>query len=500
MGLAQAEQLAPAARRAQTYIGRAAMVSVLVLLVMGILWRMSWKLAATRRHELAAKMAHAAQIEYLAYHDGLTGLPNRSLFSKLLGQSILQARRNKRRLGVLFLDLDHFKQINDTLGHDAGDQLLQEVAVRLQSCLRKSDTVARLGGDEFVVVLPDITNEEYPAVVARKIIAAVARPYLLSGQDFRVTASVGVSVFPDAGEDEQTLTKNADIAMYKAKEEGKNNFQIYSTELHSESLDRLSLESALRHALERRELQLEYQPKRDMASGRITGVEALLRWQHPDLGVIAPLRFLQVAEDIGLLIPIGRWVLDTVCTQNKRWQQQGLPRVHVAINLTARQFFYEALATDISAALRDSGMDAELLELEISEGVLLQDMDKALVVINRLKELGVRIAVDNFGVGYSSLSMLRQFPLDVIKIDRSFIRDITDADEGKGLAEAIVTMGRKLGMTVVAQGVETVEQVDFLRDHACDEVQGFYFNKPLLPDEYAALFDAAPSALTREQG
>lgn len=483
VSLSKSEQLQATAQMARVYRWRAFGLSLVLIAIISILWRLQSKLVASRRHEVEVQMAHARQVEYLAYHDGLTGLPNRSLFSKLLGQSLALSQREGRTLAVMFLDLDHFKQINDTLGHDAGDELLKEVARRLQSSLRASDTVARLGGDEFVVILPDIAARDYALTVASKIIAAVARPYLLSGQEFRVTASIGISTFPDGGLDEQTLTKNADIAMYKAKEEGKNNYQLYSDALHSESLDRLALESSLRHALERHELTLLYQPKLDMNSERVTGMEALLRWQHPDLGTVAPLRFLQVAEDIGLLIPIGRWVLNTVCAQNMAWQKQGLAPMTMAVNLNSRQFFHVNLAQDISEALTRSGMAAGLLELEVSESVLLHDPDKSLKVFNQLKALGVRIAIDNFGVGYSSLSMLKKFPLDVIKIDRSFIRNIADTDDDKTLAEAIVNMGRTLGMTVVAQGVETEQQADFLREHACNEAQGFYFTVPQTADE-----------------
>lgn len=486
-GLSRQEQLAAVDSRAWDYLWRALWISVLMLFVISLLWRMSHKLAQSRKREVEAQITHARQVEYLAYHDSLTGLPNRSLFSNLLRQSISQAQRNRRKLAVLFLDLDHFKHINDTLGHDAGDQLLQDVAARLKGCLRESDTVARLGGDEFVVLLPEIADEMDTINVARKINAAVARPYNLKGQDFRVTASIGISSYPEDGLDEQTLTKNADIAMYKVKEEGKNNFQLYSEKLHSESLERLTLESALRNALERKEFHLYYQAKRDMAGGRITGMEALLRWQHPDLGTVAPLRFIPVAEEIGLIIPIGKWVLETACEQNVRWQRQGLPRMNIAVNLSSQQFFDENLARDITAVLNKTGMDAKLLELEVSENVLMQNVERALTVLNSLKDLGVHIAIDNFGVGYSSLAMLKQFPLDAIKIDRTFIRDISDPGEDKILAKAIVAMGRTLGLTVVAQGVETEEQVKFLRDNACDELQGFYFNKPLPAEEFATL-------------
>ena len=349
VGLSADEQLAATRRSLHTYLWRAAAGSLVLILIAIVLGRLSRQLALSRQRAVEEQIAHAARVEYLAYHDGLTALPNRSLFSKLLGQSISQAHRYDRQLAVLFLDLDRFKQINDTLGHEAGDQLLQEVATRLKACLRDSDTVARLGGDEFVVLLPELDVEKYAATVAQKILSAVARPFVLLGQEFRVTASIGISTYPQDGLDEQTLTKNADIAMYQAKEEGKNNFQFYSEKLNANSLERLTLESGLRHALERNEFQLHYQAKRDIRSGRITGMEALLRWQHPDLGTVAPMQFIPVAEETGLIVPIGKWVLKTACLQNVAWQSEGLPHLSMAVNLTARQFSDEGLLPDLTS-------------------------------------------------------------------------------------------------------------------------------------------------------
>jgi diguanylate cyclase (GGDEF)-like protein len=372
-GLSEDEQLAPAHRDAQLYLLRAGIGSVLLLLLTTILGRMSWQLARARVRENEAKLAHALRIEYLAYHDALTALPNRGLFNKLLSQTISQAQRSTKQLAVAFIDLDRFKQINDTLGHEAGDELLKEVATRLKACLRNSDIVARLGGDEFVVILTELTDEKYAATVAQKIVTAIAMPFVLLGQEFRVTASIGISTYPLDGADEQTLTKNADIAMYQAKEDGKNNFQFYSAKLNANSLERLTLESSLRHALERGEFRLHYQAKRDIATGQITGVEALLRWQNPDLGMVAPLQFIQVAEETGLMVPIGKWVLQTACLQNVAWQKQGLPRLKIAVNLSARQFTDEHLLRDVAAILKSTGMLESLLELEIHESLLIQD-------------------------------------------------------------------------------------------------------------------------------
>ncbi|MDP9084576.1 MAG: EAL domain-containing protein [Pseudomonadota bacterium] len=486
VGLSVDEQLATAHARMRIYLWWAALGSVGIVLLTGVLGRMSWQIGQGRLREGETKLAHAQRVEYLAYHDALTGLPNRSLFSKLLSQSINEAQRYGRQLAVAFLDLDRFKQINDTLGHEAGDQLLQEIARRLKECVRESDSVARLGGDEFVVLLPELGDGKYAAAVAQKILLQVAKVFTLVGQEFRVTASIGISTYPQDGLDEQTLTKNADIAMYQAKAEGKNNFQFYSDKLNANTLERLTLESSLRHALERNEFRLHYQAKRDIGTGKITGMEALLRWEHPDLGTVAPLQFIPLAEETGLIIPIGKWVLKTVCLQSVAWQQQGLPPLSIAVNLTARQFFDEQLLQDVTAILNNTGMNPRLLELEVNESLLIHDVEDTLRILTGLKTLGVRIAVDDFGTGYSSLATLQRFPLDTIKIDRSFIRDIAGSTEG-GLADAIIAMGKSLSLTVVAQGVETREQADFLRTHACDELQGFYFNKPLPPNEFAQL-------------
>jgi diguanylate cyclase (GGDEF)-like protein len=475
---------------------RAGIGSILVVLLTTILGRMSWQLARARVRENQAHLTHARRVEYLAYHDGLTALPNRGLFNKLLSQAISQARRYHRQLAVAFIDLDRFKQINDTLGHEAGDELLKEVANRLKSCVRDSDTVARLGGDEFVVLLTELGDEQYAAAVAQKIITSVAKPFTLLGQEFRVTASIGISSYPKDGPDEQTLTKNADIAMYQAKEDGKNNFQFYSEQLNANSLERLTLESSLRHALERNEFQLYYQAKRDIATGQITGMEALLRWQHPDLGIVAPMQFIPVAEETGLIVPIGRWVLHTACLQNVTWQKRGLPRLQIAVNLTARQFSDEHLLRDIATVLKSSGMEAGLLELEIHESLLIQDIEKTLRILTDLKSMGVKIAIDDFGTGYSSLASLQRFPLDTIKIDRSYIRDIAIRGEDRNLTEAIIAMGKSLSLTVVAQGVETKEQADFLRQHACDEFQGFYFNKPMSAEHFTELLQAQDTGAT----
>jgi diguanylate cyclase (GGDEF)-like protein len=495
-GLSQDEQLAAARHNARTYVWRAAVGSALLVLLAALLSRMSWQLTQSRARAGEVRLNHAKRVEYLAYHDGLTALPNRSLFNKLLSQAISQAQRHHRQLAVAFIDLDRFKQINDTLGHEAGDELLKQVASRLKGCLRDSDAVARLGGDEFVVLLTELVEDKYAATVAQKVITTIAKPFVLLGQEFRVTASIGISTYPTDGMDEQTLTKNADIAMYQAKGDGKNQFQFYSEELNANSLERLTLESSLRHALERNEFRLEYQAKREMVHGQITGMEALLRWQHPDLGLVAPMQFIPVAEETGLIVPIGKWVLQTACLQNVAWQKLGLPRLSIAVNLTARQFGDEHLLRDIAAILDSTRMEACLLELEIHESLLIRDIERTLRILTQLKALGVKIAIDDFGTGYSSLATLQRFPLDTIKIDRSYIRDIVTQAQDTTLMKAIIEMGKSLSLTVVAQGVETKEQVEFLRAHACDEFQGFYFNKPLSAQKFTELLWAQDTGAT----
>jgi diguanylate cyclase (GGDEF)-like protein len=446
-----------------------------------------------RTHELQQS---ELQLERIAYFDELTQLPNRREFKVRLDQLLASGPSRSNSFAVLLIDLDRFKQVNDTLGHEAGDQLLREVADRLRQSVPEQGTVARLGGDEFVVLVPGLSEKHDAATAARRLLAAMSKPFTLMGHEFRVTTSIGISTYPQDALDAQTLTKYADMAMYHAKEEGRNNFQFFSERLNANTLERLNLESCLRHALERDEFRLYYQTKRDIRTGKITGMEALLRWQHPDLGTIAPLKFLPIAEETGLTVPIGRWVLTTACLQNMAWQKQGLPQLSIAVNLTERQFLDEHLVQDVASILQATGMPAQLLELEITESLLIRDAAKTLAVLTPLKALGVRIAADDFGTGYSSLATLQQFPLDTIKIDRSFVRDVTGTPENTILADAVVALGKSLSLTVVAQGVETREQADFLRKHACDELQGFYFNRPLPAQQFAELLRAQASEVT----
>ncbi|HZF19250.1 MAG TPA: EAL domain-containing protein [Burkholderiales bacterium] len=431
-------------------------------------------------------------IHFLANHDALTSLPNRAMFADVLTLAIQNARRYARSFAVLFIDLDRFKNINDTLGHDSGDKLLLEMGKRLSQTMRTSDFVARLGGDEFVILVQEITEAKQVASVARKVLSALVQPVTIQGQECRVTASIGICMFPTEAQDEVALMKNADIAMYRAKEDGKNNYKFYSQEMNLHSFERLALETSLRRGLERGEFLLHYQAKLDLNTGRITGVEALVRWQHPDMGLVPPAQFIPLAEETGLIVPIGRWVLQTACVQGVAWREQGLPPVHIAVNLSARQFADEDLVEDIADALKSSGLRPDLLELELTESMVIQNTERAGRVLREIKAMGVRLAIDDFGVGYSSLTHLKRFPIDTLKVDRSFIRDLPTDSEDKAITEAIIAMGKSLNLTVVAEGVETEEQQAFLKEHDCDEMQGFFFSKPIPPDAFAELLRQRP--------
>ena len=437
------------------------------------------------------------RVQYLATHDEMTDLPNRAMFLQLLTRAIESASRRSRKAAVLFIDLDRFKIVNDCLGHAAGDALLKEIASRFKRSLRASDVVARLGGDEFMVLVDDIEDARSAATTARKVLSAALKPVELMGQECRVTASIGVAVFPEDGDDAVSLMKNADLAMYLAKEEGKNNFQLYSRDISTSSIEKLKIETHLRRALERNEFTLQYQAKVNMATREITGVEALLRWWNRDLGAVSPAQFIPIAEDIGLIVPIGKWVLKTACAQNVAWRKQGLPPVCMCVNVSPRQFRDANIVRDIRSALAESGMPGELLELEITEGVIMQNVNQAIGTLNAIKEMGIRLAIDDFGTGYSSLAQLKRFPIDTLKVDRSFIREITADTEDRAITEAIIAMGRTLGVCVVAEGVETGEQEAFLRSLACDEMQGFYFSKPAHPDVLAELLRQPTETLRR---
>ena len=427
------------------------------------------------------------RIRHLAHYDELTGLANRNMFTQCLGHALAQARRNETQLAILFIDLDRFKNVNDTLGHAAGDRLLKEVADRLCGCLRESDTIGRLGGDEFVVLLEGMPQPTHSAEVAQKILATLAKPFNVDSQEFHLTASIGISTYPADSKNLESLLKNADIAMYHAKELGKNNFQFYSAQMNIHTLERLELESHLRSALRHNEFLLHYQPKIDVKNRRVIGMEALVRWQHPTKGLIPPMQFIPMAEETGLIVPIGEWVLRTACARNKAWQEQGLPPLCVAVNLSARQFTNELLVQNVLRVLNETGLEAAFLELEITESMVMHDPEHAVEQLKRLKAIGIRISMDDFGTGYSSLSYLKRFPIDSVKIDRSFINGLPlDADD-VAITQAIIAMAHGLKLKVIAEGTETGEQFSFLRDHGCDELQGYYFSKPLPEDEFFLL-------------
>jgi diguanylate cyclase (GGDEF)-like protein len=437
-----------------------------------------------------------ARARFLATHDNLTGLPNRVVFGEEVNGAVELGRRHGEQCAVLFVDLDRFKIINDTLGHVSGDALLIEIAGRIKQCVSKSDVVARIGGDEFVILLRDVIAADQISNVARKLLAAVVKPATINGQECRVTASIGASLFPSDAKDEGALTKNAEAAMYAAKEAGRNTFLLHSDEINTQSIERLMLETGLRRALDRNEFVLHYQPKRELKAGGISGVEALLRWRHPDLGLLQPNQFVPLAEETGLIVPIGRWALETACAQNMQWQKQGLPPIRVAVNLSPRQFVDANLLNDIRNALGESGMPPGLLELEITESMVMQNLPRTVRLLQEIKNLGITLSIDDFGTGYSSMAMVRELPIDALKIDRSFVREIGRDAEGKAIINAIIALGRALDLIVVAEGVETKEQEAFLREQKCDEEQGYLISIPLPADECAAfLADQARAKL-----
>jgi diguanylate cyclase (GGDEF)-like protein/PAS domain S-box-containing protein len=426
-------------------------------------------------------------LQFVAKHDALTRLPNRIVFNDRLALAVAKAKRGGRRLAVMFIDMDRFKVINDTLGHEAGDTLLREVARRLTLTLRASDTVARLGGDEFVVLIDEVSDPIHLGSIAQKLIDALAAGFPLSGQEYHVTASIGISTYPDDSDDILALLKNADIAMYRAKEQGRNAFQFYSAQMNVHSIERLTLESSLRRALERRELVLHYQPRIDFRSRLITGVEALMRWRHPELGLVPPAKFIPLAEETGLITPIGEWALAAACAQHEAWTRVGLGHLRIAVNLSPRQFLQGDLQKSVARILAEAGCDARKLELEITEGTVMRNPESVVTLLQQLKNMGIHIAIDDFGTGYSSLAYLKRFPIDSLKIDRSFVKDVPEDAGDVAINVAIIAMAHSLGLKVVAEGVETREQFDFLRKEGCDEMQGYFFSRPLPVEEVTAL-------------
>ncbi|MCC6715065.1 MAG: EAL domain-containing protein [Gammaproteobacteria bacterium] len=418
-------------------------------------------------------------LQRLAHYDSLTGLANRTLFHNRLEYALANATRRQNCVALMVLDLDRFKAVNDTLGHQAGDRLLSLAAERLARCVRDSDTIARLGGDEFTIILENLGSAEEPRIVARKILDVMAQPFVLEGQDVYVTPSIGITLFPHDDDNVDGLLKNADAAMYQVKANGRNGYQFFTAGMNERAVERIRIESGLRQAIERGEFLLHYQPKVSLQSGRLQGVEALVRWLRPDAGIVSPGQFIPVAEDSGLIIPIGEWVLRKALAQARVWLDSGLPVPRLAVNICARQFRQCDVATMVADALRQSGLDGSCLEVEITESVLMEDTDATVATLQRLKELGVSIAIDDFGTGYSSLNYLKRFPIDTLKIDRSFVSDIPYDQDDAVITRAIIGLAHNLRRTVIAEGVETHEQVRFLRENRCDEAQGYLFSAPI---------------------
>lgn len=445
-------------------------------------------IATIEAHKLAEQVQTAkVQLEHLVQHDALTGLPNRILLQDRLGQAIELARRQGRQLAVMFMDLDQFKHINDSLGHAVGDQLLRLVAQCLVGCVRHSDTISRQGGDEFVLLLPYIERAEDAALSAQKMLAALALPHRIDQHDLHIGASIGISIYPDDGQDVETLIKSADTAMYSAKENGRNNYKFFEQSMGVRAIQRQSIEAGLRRALERQEFVLYYQPKINLHSGAMIGTEALIRWQHPEQGLLSPAQFVPIAEDCGLILPIGCWVLREACRQVQAWLDSGLRVVPVAVNISAVEFGHKSFLESVALILKETGLAPCYLELELTESILMHDAESSAPVLEALKAMGVRLAIDDFGTGYSSLSYLKHFPIDTLKIDQSFVRNIaTDTDDAT-IVRTMIGMGKSLKQRVIAEGVETHEQLEFLRAQHCDEGQGFQFSHPLPAEDFALL-------------
>ena len=437
--------------------------------------------------DITARKRAEALIIHSAEHDFLTGLPNRMLLNDRVNQAILLALRHRRRVAVLFLDLDGFKHINDSLGHSTGDKLLQSVGKRLVDCIRGSDTVSRQGGDEFVVLLSEEENSEDASVIARRMLRAVAEAHFIDEHDLHITCSVGISLYPDDGVNAETLIKNADTAMYQAKENGRQTYQFFKPAMNVRAVERQSLEEGLRRALERQEFVVHYQPKIDLKTGKISGAEALLRWNHPTRGSVSPGKFIPVAEDCGLILPIGSWVLRQACQQAQAWLAAGLPMGTIAVNISAMQLREENFVDDVFSMLKETGLDPKFLEVELTESVLMKHAESTAAILSQLRAQGVQVAVDDFGTGYSSLSYLSKFPIDALKIDQSFVSQITTVPDETIIVNAVISMGRSLKLRVVAEGVETQKQMSFLQAHKCDEAQGYFFSRPVPAEQFAKL-------------
>ena len=439
------------------------------------------------------------RLEYLAYYDTLTKLPNRQLFVDRLRQALAQAKRYGRLTAILFLGLDRFKRIIESLGNDIGNVVLKTISSRLQDCVRKIDsvarpeqkgsatTIARLGGDEFIMLLVEIATTQDSTKVAQRILDILRQPHTLEGHELLITGSIGISLYPSDGDKEETLIQNASAAMFRAREQGGDNFQFYSSEMHTRASERLEMEMNLRKALERRELLVHYQPQVDLQTGQIVGTEGLLRWQHSDRGLISPAQFIPLAEETGLIVPMGEWILRTACAQNKAWHAAGLGFIRVAVNLSARQFHHQNLVETIVRILKETGLDPKYLELELTESILMQNVEATIKMLCELHAMGIGLSIDDFGTGYSSLSYLKRFPIDILKIDQSFVRDITTDPDDAAIVTAIITLAHSLKLKAIAEGVETEEQLEFLRSLHCDGMQGYLFSRPLPVDEATKL-------------
>jgi diguanylate cyclase (GGDEF)-like protein/PAS domain S-box-containing protein len=449
-------------------------------------------------HDVSAARELSLRMSHLAQHDSLTDLPNRVLLNDRLSQAMAIAQRGKTRLGLLYLDVDRFKTINDSLGHTIGDRLLQSVALRLPACVRHADTVSRLGGDEFVILLSQLTQSQDAAVIAEKILSSLSVPYEIEEHTLYATVSIGVVTFPDDGPDADTLLKNADFAMYQAKESGRNCYQFFKPEMNAKAARRQSTENGLRLALERKGFLLHYQPKFDLRTGAITAVEALVRWQHPMLGLLPPSEFISIAEESGLIVPLGKWVLREACRQARAWQDAGLKGISMAINISAVELRAKDFVQGVRAILRETGCDPSCIELELTETFLLQDPSSTALVLETLKSLGLHLALDDFGTGYSSLSYMRRFPIDTLKIDQSFMRDVVSDSDNASIVQAVIGMGKSLHMGVVAEGVETGGQLHFLQEHACPQGQGYYLARPAIAKHVTRLLEVDSTEGSRD--
>ncbi|MCP4631727.1 MAG: EAL domain-containing protein [candidate division Zixibacteria bacterium] len=451
---------------------------------------------AVERERMIRDLEMARKLEqYLAYHDTLTNLPNRALFYDRLKQAIAHAKRFKKEVAVLFLDLDGFKRINDSLGHSKGDMLLQVVSQKLKTSVRESDTIARLGGDEFTVILGSIDGIQDAKYVAGKILSIISEPTSIAGNEVHISASLGICLYPSQAKDIETLVKNADHAMYGAKQSGKNKYQIYNISLDARASERLRMENSLRRAIDRREFIIHYQPQIDTITGNITGAEALVRWQHPENGLVYPNNFIPLAEETGIIVQLGKLMIKDVCTQNVKWQEQNLQPMRIAVNLSPRQFIQEGMVDFIYDILKETHMNPLYLELEITESSAMQDVDYTTETLNNLKQMGVCIAVDDFGTGYSSMGYLKRFPIDLLKIDQSFICNLPDDQENAAITRAIIALAHSMGMKVIAEGVETENQSAYLSSINCDEMQGFHFYKPLTADNMMRLMQKDASTI-----